>query len=37
MDEIKNKIKQLLVDHGYYAGNSEVAKMLRTLAEEWDD
>lgn len=37
MEEIKNKIEQLLVEHGYYVGNSEVTKMLRTLAEEWDD
>lgn len=26
-----------LTDHGYYIGNSEVAKSLRQLADDWDD
>lgn len=33
MEEIKEKIKQLLVENKCYVGNSEVAKMLRELAE----
>ena len=37
MDKIKEKIKQLLVEDKCYVGNSEVAKMLRELANEWDD
>ena len=30
-------LKQWLVDHGYYIGNSEVAKSLHELADYWDD
>lgn len=30
-------LKQWLVDHGYYVGNSEVAESLRELADYWDD
>ena len=30
-------LKQWLVDHKYYVGNSEVAESLRKLADEWDD
>ena len=37
MEEIKDKIKQLLIENKCYVGNSEVAKMLRELANEWDD
>ena len=37
MKEIKDKIKQLLIENKYYVGNSEVAKMLRELADELDD
>ncbi len=37
MKEIKDKIKQLLNEKKCYVGNSEVAKMLRELADEWDD
>ena len=37
MEEIKDKIKQLLIENKYYVGNSEVAKMLRELADELDD
>ena len=31
------ELKQWLVDHGYYVGNSEVARSLRKLADYWDD
>ena len=34
---IKEKIKKVLIENGYYAGNSEVAKVLREIADEWDD
>ena len=37
MNEIKEKIKQLLIENKCYIGNSEVAKILRELADEWDD
>jgi len=37
MQEIKDKIKQILIENKYYVGNSDVAKMLRELADEWDD
>ena len=30
-------LKDWLVEHGYYVGNSEVAKSLRELASYWDD
>lgn len=30
-------LKKWLVEHGYYIGNSEVAKSLRQLADDWDD
>lgn len=30
-------LKEWLVDHEYYVGNSEVAKSLRKLADYWDD
>ena len=30
-------LKEWLVEHGYYVGNSEVAKSLRELAEWMDD
>lgn len=30
-------LKKWLVKHGYYVGNSEVAKSLRELADCWDD
>ena len=36
-EEIKEEIKNLLVQKGYYVGNSEVAEMLRELADEYDD
>lgn len=34
---IKEKIKKVLIENGYYAGNSEVAKVLHEIADEWDD
>lgn len=34
---IKEKIKKVLIESGYYAGNSEAAKVLREIADEWDD
>lgn len=37
MNTIKEKIKKLLVVNKCYVGNSDVAKMLRELADEWDD
>ena len=30
-------LRTWLVDHGYYIGNSTVAKSLRELADQWDD
>lgn len=30
-------LKEWLVEHGYYVGNSDVAKSLRGLADYWDD
>ena len=34
---IKEKIKKVLIENGYYVGNSETAKVLREIADEWDD
>ena len=34
---IKEKIKKVLIENGYYAGNSEAAKVLCEIADEWDD
>ena len=31
------ELKQWLVDHKYYIGNSDVSKSLRELADYWDD
>lgn len=31
------ELKDWLVAHNYYTGNSEVAESLRKLADEWDD
>ena len=31
------ELKEWLVEHGYYIGNSAVAKSLRELADYWDD
>ena len=33
----KNVIKGILNKLGYYAGSSECAKILREIADEWDD
>lgn len=35
--DIKEKIKKVLIENGYYAGNSKAAKVLREIADEWDD
>jgi len=37
MEQIKEKIKALLIENKCYVGNSEVATMLRELANYWDD
>jgi hypothetical protein len=37
IEKIKEKIKQLLIENKCYVGNSEVATMLRELADECDD
>jgi hypothetical protein len=37
MSELKTKIEKLLIENKYYVGNSKVAKILRELADEWDD
>ena len=37
ISELKAKIERLLIENKCYVGNSEVAKMLRELADEWDD
>lgn len=34
-EDIK-ELKEWLVDHEYYVGNSNVAMSLRKLADEWD-
>lgn len=34
---IKEKIKKVLIENGYYVGNSEATKVLREIADEWDD
>ena len=35
--DMKEKIKQLLRDNGYYAGNTKIANILYNLAGEYDD
>lgn len=30
-------LKKWLVEHGYYVGDSSVAKSLRQIADNWDD
>jgi len=30
-------LRQWLIEHGYYVGDSEVSKSLRQLADMWDD
>ena len=34
---VKEKIRDILVENKFYAGSSEAAKMLRELADEFDD
>ena len=36
-EEDVEKLKEWLVEHKYYVGNSAVAKSLRELADYWDD
>lgn len=36
-EEDYEELKEWLVKHRYYVGNSSVAKSLRKLADEWDD
>lgn len=31
------ELKEWLVEHNYYVGNSEVAESLRKLADYWSD
>ena len=35
--EMKEKVKNILVANKFYAGSSDVAQMLRELADEFDD
>lgn len=35
--EVKDDLKAVLMKHKLYVGNSETAKILRELADEWDD
>jgi hypothetical protein len=37
IEGLKEVFKKMLVTNEFYTGNSEVAKMLRELADEWDD
>ncbi len=37
LEGLKEEFKNMLVANKFYVGNSEVAKMLRELANEWDD
>ena len=34
---IKAQLKEVLMANGMYAGSSKAAKILRELADEWDD
>lgn len=34
---IKEKIKKVLIENGYYVGNLEAAKVLCEIADEWND
>ena len=36
-DALFSLIKECLTGNGYYVGNSEVAKVLREVADYWDD
>ena len=35
--QLKEELKKYMVSNGYYVGNSDVANMLRQLADEFDD
>ena len=35
--EMKEKVKNILVANKFYAGSSDVAQMLREIADEFDD
>ncbi len=37
VNELKEELKEFMVSKKFYVGNSEVASMLRQLADEWDD
>ena len=34
---VKDDLKAVLLKHKLYVGSSEAAKILRELADEWDD
>lgn len=36
-DVLFSLIKECLTRNGYYVGNGEVAKVLREVADYWDD
>jgi hypothetical protein len=36
-EEHIKELREWLVAHGYYVGNSSVAESLRKLADDWDD
>lgn len=36
-DELFDEMSALLVSHGYYVGNSEIANFLREFADYYDD
>jgi hypothetical protein len=37
IESVKKFIENFLVRSGYGVGNSEIASMLRELADKWDD
>jgi hypothetical protein len=37
LEGLKEEFRKLLVANKFYVGNSDVAKMLRELANEFDD
>lgn len=36
-ESVKNELKDVLLKHKLYVGNSDAASILRELADEWDD
>lgn len=36
-EEDYKALKKWLIEHNYYVGNSDVAKSLHKLADEWED